>query len=260
MGLNVIMMGAPGAGKGTQAGRFARERGLPKISTGDMLREAIKAGHPVALEAKARMDRGELVDDDTIIAIVKDRLQQPDAQKGFVLDGFPRTVAQARALDEIMTQRNNGPLIVVDVMVPPEELVRRLAMRRICVDCGNNADPAATGKCLKCGGRLEQRADDDQDVVRERLNVYTRLVAGGVVAGERTLEQRDDLKDLVREVRSPRELLDVLRAERVDGGREQLVALAPAAVAQELPPLLDLVDDLGHVTILSHSFGRPPRG
>ena len=174
MGLNVIMMGAPGAGKGTQAGRFARERGLPKISTGDMLREAIKAGHPVALEAKARMDRGELVDDDTIIAIVKDRLQQPDAQKGFVLDGFPRTVAQARALDEIMTQRNNGPLIVVDVMVPPEELVRRLAMRRICVDCGNNADPGATDKCLKCGGRLEQRADDNQEVVRERLNVYTR--------------------------------------------------------------------------------------
>jgi adenylate kinase len=174
MGLNVIMMGAPGAGKGTQAGRFARERGLPKISTGDMLREAIKAGHPVALEAKARMDRGELVDDDTIIAIVRDRLQQPDAQRGFVLDGFPRTVAQARALDEIMTQRNNGPLIVVDVMVPPEELVRRLAMRRICVECGTNADPGATDKCLKCGGRLEQRADDDQDVVRERLNVYTR--------------------------------------------------------------------------------------
>lgn len=174
MGLNVIMMGAPGAGKGTQAGRFARERGLPKISTGDMLREAIKAGHPVALEAKARMDRGELVDDDTIIAIVKDRLQQPDAQKGFVLDGFPRTVAQARALDEIMTQRNNGPLIVVDVMVPPEELVRRLAMRRICVECGTNADPGAIDKCLKCGGRLEQRADDNQDVVRERLNVYTR--------------------------------------------------------------------------------------
>ena len=87
------------------------------------------------------MDRGELVDDDTIIAIVKDRLQQPDAQRGFVLDGFPRTVAQARALDEIMSQRNNGPLIVIDVMVPAEELVRRLAMRRICVDCGTNADP-----------------------------------------------------------------------------------------------------------------------
>jgi len=174
MGLNVIMMGAPGAGKGTQADRFARERGLPKISTGDMLREAIKAGEPVALKAKERMDRGELADDATMIAIVRKRLQQPDAQAGFVLDGFPRTVAQARALDEIMNERNNGPLIVVDVMVPPEELVRRLAMRRICVACGTNADPKATDSCLKCGGRLEQRADDNQEVVRERLSVYAR--------------------------------------------------------------------------------------
>ena len=174
MGLNVIMMGAPGAGKGTQAGRFARERGLPKISTGDMLREAINAGDPVALAVKGRMDRGELADDATIIAIVKKRLQQPDAQAGFVLDGFPRTVAQARALDEIMRERNNGPLIVVDVMVPPDELVRRLATRRICVTCQTNADAKATDRCLKCGGRLEQRTDDNQDVVRERLSVYVR--------------------------------------------------------------------------------------
>ena len=174
MGLNVIMMGAPGAGKGTQAGRFARERGLPKISTGDMLREAIKAGDPVALKVKERMDRGELADDATMIAIVRKRLQQPDAQTGFVLDGFPRTVAQAKALDGIMDERNNGPLIVVDVMVPPEVLVQRLAMRRICVSCQTNADPEATDKCLKCGGRLEQRVDDNQDVVRERLAVYVR--------------------------------------------------------------------------------------
>ena len=174
MGLNVIMMGAPGAGKGTQAGRFARERGLPKISTGDMLREAIKAGDPVALKVKERMDRGELADDVTMIEIVRKRLQQPDAQAGFVLDGFPRTVAQAKALDGIMNERNNGPLIVVDVMVPPEELVRRLATRRICVDCQTNADPKATDRCLKCGGRLEQRTDDNQDVVRERLSVYVR--------------------------------------------------------------------------------------
>ena len=109
MGLNVIMMGAPGAGKGTQAGRFARERGLPKISTGDMLREAIKAGHPVALEAKARMDRGELVDDETIIKIVEDRLKQPDAQKGFILDGFPRNTSQADALGALLT-RIGAPL------------------------------------------------------------------------------------------------------------------------------------------------------
>jgi adenylate kinase len=173
MSLNVIMMGAPGAGKGTQAGRFARERGLPKISTGDMLREAIRERNPVALEAKARMDRGELVDDPTMIAIVKERLMRPDAKCGFVLDGFPRTVAQAEALDAIMRERNNGPLVIVDVDVPQQELVRRLAMRRICVRCGANAPPTAQ-QCDPCGGELEQRADDNQEVVLERLNVYQR--------------------------------------------------------------------------------------
>jgi adenylate kinase len=173
MGLNVIMMGAPGAGKGTQAGRFARERGLLKISTGDILREAVRERNPVALEAKARMDRGELVDDATMIAIVRDRLTRPDAKCGFVLDGFPRTVAQAEALDGFMRERNNGPLIIVDVEVPPQELVRRLGMRRVCVKCGNNALPAAQ-QCSTCGGELEQRADDNQEVVLERLNVYQR--------------------------------------------------------------------------------------
>ena len=173
MGLNVIMMGPPGAGKGTQAGRFAHERGLVKISTGDILREAVREDNPTALEAKAKMDRGELVDDATMIAIVAGRLRKSDANPGFVLDGFPRTVAQAQALDGIMQQRNNGPLIVVDVVVPEQELVRRLASRRICASCGTNADalgPATT--CRACGGELVQRIDDDQGVVRERLNVY----------------------------------------------------------------------------------------
>lgn len=175
MGLNVIMMGPPGAGKGTQATRFARERGLPKISTGDILREAIKEQHPVALTAKARMDRGELVDDDTMIAIVRDRLLRPDARAGFVLDGFPRTVAQAEALDKIMDERGNGPLIVVDVEVPEQELVRRLADRRICSRCGTNANPQDTSAtCGKCGGELVQRADDDRQVVLERLKIYAR--------------------------------------------------------------------------------------
>ena len=175
MGLNVIMMGPPGAGKGTQAGRFARERGLLKISTGDILREAIRERNPVALAAKADMDRGELVDDATMIAIVRERLLRPDAASGFVLDGFPRTVAQARALDEITAERNNGPLIVVDVVVPEAELVRRLASRRICSKCGTNADPfGATATCTKCGGDLVQRTDDDSEVVLERLKVYHR--------------------------------------------------------------------------------------
>jgi adenylate kinase len=173
MGLNVIMMGPPGAGKGTQAGRLASERGLPKISTGDILREAIKERNPTALEAKARMDRGELVDDGTMIAIVADRLARPDVRSGFVLDGFPRTVAQAEALDELMERLGCGQLIVVDVAVPDQEIVRRLASRRICSACGINADPSGSGDtCLTCEGRLVQRDDDDQGVVLERLRVY----------------------------------------------------------------------------------------
>jgi len=177
--LNVIMMGPPGAGKGTQAGRFARERGLLKISTGDILRESIKDGLPVALHAKELMDRGELLDDATMIAIVRERLLRPDAQPGFVLDGFPRTVPQAEALDRIVAERNNGPLVIVDVRVPELELVRRLAGRLICSTCGANAEPARAGepaptRCGKCGGELEQRADDNEQVVLERLKVYER--------------------------------------------------------------------------------------
>ena len=172
MRLNVIMMGPPGAGKGTQAGRFARERGLVKISTGDILREAIKAKNPTALAAQAQMDRGELVDDAMIIAIVAERLGRSDAKAGFVLDGFPRTVAQARALDELMARTDSGPLIVIDVAVPEQELVRRLGSRRICRRCGTNASAVDALACAKCGGELIQRADDDQSVVRERLKVY----------------------------------------------------------------------------------------
>ncbi|HTI41520.1 MAG TPA: adenylate kinase [Vicinamibacterales bacterium] len=179
MALNVIMMGPPGAGKGTQAGRFARERGLVKISTGDILREAIKEGTPVGLRAKELMDRGELVDDATMIDIVRERLTRPDAQRGFVLDGFPRTVVQAEALDKIVAERRNGPLIVVDVRVPAGELVRRLASRLICGTCGTNAESAkaaaaAPAVCAKCGGELVQRADDNEQVVLERLKVYER--------------------------------------------------------------------------------------
>jgi adenylate kinase len=177
--LNVIMIGPPGAGKGTQAGRFARERGLLKISTGDILRDGIKAQLPAALRAKERMDRGELVDDETMVAIVRERLLRPDAQRGFVLDGFPRTVVQANALDQIVAERNNGPLVVVDVRVPEHELVRRLAGRMICAKCGANAELTMDGSpvatvCGTCGGELVQRADDNEEVVRERLKVYER--------------------------------------------------------------------------------------
>ncbi len=174
MALNLLMLGPPGAGKGTQAERFARVRGIPKISTGDILREAVQEKSDIGLRAKAIMDRGELVGDEVMIGIVRERLEREDAMSGFVLDGFPRTVAQAVALDGIMITRD--PLIVVDIVVPEAELVRRLGTRLICEACGTGAPVAgrAAAACAKCGGRLVQRADDNQAVVLDRLKVYHR--------------------------------------------------------------------------------------
>jgi adenylate kinase len=175
MALNLLMLGPPGAGKGTQAERFAKERRIPKISTGDILREAVHDKTEIGLRAKAIMDRGELVSDEVMIGIVGGRLERDDAASGFVLDGFPRTVAQAVALDAIMAERD--PLIVVDIVVPETELVRRLGTRSICRLCGANAAVGSTvgAACLKCGGRLVQRTDDNQAVVLERLKVYHRM-------------------------------------------------------------------------------------
>ena len=174
MSLNLLMLGPPGAGKGTQAERFAQARGIPRISTGDILREAAHANTEIGQRAKAVMDRGELVGDDVMIGIVRERLERKDAMGGFVLDGFPRTVAQASALDGIMVERD--PLIVVDIVVPEAELVRRLGTRMICDDCGTGAPiaGAAGAACAKCGGKLVQRADDNQAIVLERLKVYHR--------------------------------------------------------------------------------------
>src|SRR5579862_6565165 len=136
--LNLALLGAPGAGKGTQAARLARDRGIPQISTGDILREAVASRSELGLRAKAVMDSGKLVSDEVIIAIVKERLDRSDAAGGFVLDGFPRTVAQAIALDGIVEGR--APLIVVDIDVPETELVKRLAARLVCARCGANAE------------------------------------------------------------------------------------------------------------------------
>lgn len=173
MSLNLVVLGPPGAGKGTQADRFAKERGIPKISTGDILREAVAAGTPLGKIAKAAIDAGRLVSDDVMIGIVRDRLARPDVANGFVLDGFPRTVVQARALDEIMAGR--APLIVVDVQVPPEELVLRASRRRVCSRCGFTTTVAGgAARCTRCNGELVIRSDDRADVVRERLRVYER--------------------------------------------------------------------------------------
>jgi adenylate kinase len=179
MALNLIMLGAPGAGKGTQAERFAKAHGIPKISTGDMLREGVRTGTDIGLQAKAVMERGELVSDDMVIGLVRERLDRPDTLNGFVLDGFPRTVPQAEALDRLMAGRD--PLIVIDITVPEQELVRRLSARVVCEECGSNAEGVslsqmATLHCRRCGGRLKQRTDDNDTVVRERLKVFRRNV------------------------------------------------------------------------------------
>ena len=177
MAVNLVMLGPPGAGKGTQALQLARQRDIPHISTGDILREAVQAGTELGRQAKAVMDAGRLVSDDLMVPIVRARLARPDAQRGFLLDGFPRTVPQARALDEMLHGRD--PLIVVDLAVADEELVRRLSRRRVCGQCGatvgasqSQAEPQT--RCDRCGGALVLRADDREEVVRERLAVYRR--------------------------------------------------------------------------------------
>jgi adenylate kinase len=170
--LNLVMLGPPGAGKGTQAERISRTRLLPKISTGDILREAVHNGTPLGCAAKEEMEAGRLVSDDVMIGIVEERLARGDAQSGFVLDGFPRTIVQAGALDRMIDGR--GPLVVLDIVVPEEVLVRRLATRRICSQCGQNAAVEWLTACGKCGGDLVARIDDGVEIVRERLGVYLR--------------------------------------------------------------------------------------
>jgi adenylate kinase len=165
------MLGAPGAGKGTQAERFAKQRGIPRISTGDILREAVQAGSELGRAARTTMEAGRLVPDDVMIGVVKERLSKKDADTGFVLDGFPRTVTQAEALDTMLDKA--APLVIVDIEVPEDVLVKRLAERRICGNCGWGATPGVAS-CARCGGELVTRSDDGEETVRERLRVYAR--------------------------------------------------------------------------------------
>ena len=174
MALNVVMLGPPASGKGTQAVRLAQAKGIPTISTGDILREAAAGGSELGLRAKELMDRGELLGDEEMIGIVKERLARPDAARGYILDGFPRTVPQAQALDEML---NGEPLVIVDLAVPHAELLHRMEGRRVCSQCAAIAEPGSTSKdtCARCGGRMITRADDEDEAVRQhRLDVYVR--------------------------------------------------------------------------------------
>ncbi|MEJ2232958.1 MAG: adenylate kinase [Syntrophobacterales bacterium] len=175
--MNIILLGPPGAGKGTQAKMLVEKYQIPQISTGDILRAAVKEGSPLGKEAKACMDKGELVPDSVVIGIVEERIQQSDCANGYMLDGFPRTVPQAEALDGMLKNLSSQIDHVVSIEVANEELVGRLTGRRTCRDCGAGFHvmfdpPEKEGVCDKCGGELYQRDDDNVETVTSRLEVY----------------------------------------------------------------------------------------
>ena len=177
--LNIILMGPPGAGKGTQAKKIIDGFHLPHISTGDMFREAIAKGTPLGLQAKAIIERGDLVPDEITIGLVKERLSQPDCEHGYLLDGFPRTIPQAEALKVMGPEIGRAVNLVIDITVPDEELVRRIAGRRVCPSCGasfhiTDMKPKVEGICDRCGAALIQRKDDNAESLKVRLaNYYT---------------------------------------------------------------------------------------
>jgi adenylate kinase len=201
--MKMILLGPPGAGKGTQAKMLIDKLGIPQISTGDILRAAVKEGTPLGLEAKSYMDSGGLVPDEVIIGIVKERIQEEDCAKGFILDGFPRTIGQAEALGRMLSEMDSTIDAVASLTVEEEELVRRLTGRRTCRACGFGfhvqfKPPKAEGVCDECGGELYQRDDDQEVAIRERLSVYREQTQPLIdfYRGKGTLKAIDGLGDI----------------------------------------------------------------
>ena len=175
----LIFLGAPGAGKGTQAREVSRHFSIPQISTGDMLREAVRNQTPLGLAAKAKMEAGELVPDEVVCGIVEQRIGQPDCQRGFILDGFPRTIAQAEFVDSMLLAKGKGNPLVFDIKVDRDLLLKRLTGRRTCSVGGEIYNvyfnpPKVEGICDKDGGKLLQRADDNEETIRQRLVAYEK--------------------------------------------------------------------------------------
>lgn len=215
--MRVVFLGPPGSGKGTQARRLASSRGVLHLSTGDMLRSAVEKRTPTGLDAKRYMERGELVPDAVVDALVRERLGQADARKGFLLDGYPRNVAQATALSKVLSDLKEPLTAVVLLQVDDEKLVRRIAGRRSCgsAACGAvyhvDSKPARkAGVCDACGGALMQRSDDREDVVRERLRVYHANTA--------PLVNHYGAQGLLRRVDGDRPIEDVARAVEAAAG------------------------------------------
>ena len=177
--MNLIIMGPPGAGKGTQSRRLGEHLGVPVISTGEILRDEIKRKTTLGSQAKRHMDKGELIPDALMVGVIEERLRRPDCASGFILDGFPRTVAQADALHKTLSQLGGSLELAVSLSVPNDELLKRLSGRRTCRECGAMYHiifdpPTNAGLCNKCNGELYQRDDDHEDIISSRLEVYER--------------------------------------------------------------------------------------
>jgi adenylate kinase len=217
--MNIILLGPPGAGKGTQAKVLEQSRGFRQLSTGDMLRAAIAAGSDIGLKAKAIMDRGDLVSDDVIIGIVAERLQQPDITNGVIFDGFPRTTAQAEALDSLLAKRHEKLDAVIEMKVNDDELVKRISGRYTCKSCGTGyhdayAQPKVAGTCDKCGGtEFIRRPDDNAGTVRDRLSVYNRQTAPLVAyyGAKGNLHPIDGMEEIARVSHAVAHVLDGLK-------------------------------------------------
>lgn len=180
--MRLVLLGAPGAGKGTQAKKLIEKYGIPQISTGDILRAAVAAGTPLGKEAKSYMDKGELVPDRVVLGMVEERLKQDDCKKGYILDGFPRNVAQAEALDKLLNALGMPLDAALSVDVPFDDLMKRLTGRRTCKACAQMYNvyfnpPKKEGVCDKCGGELFQRDDDKEATIKKRLEVYNSQTA-----------------------------------------------------------------------------------
>jgi adenylate kinase len=180
--MRLVLLGAPGAGKGTQAKMLIEKYGIPQISTGDILRKAVADGTPLGKEAKIIMDKGELVTDEIVIGLVKERLAQDDCKKGYILDGFPRTTPQAEELDNVLASMNSPLDTALSVDVDMGDLMKRLTGRRTCGGCQQMynvhfSPPQKDGVCDKCGGELIQRGDDKEDTIKNRLEVYEKSTA-----------------------------------------------------------------------------------
>ncbi len=174
--MNLVLLGAPGSGKGTQSQFIIDEFGIPHISTGDILRAAVKEGTSLGLKAKSFMDAGELVPDDLIIDLMKERLSQDDAQKGFILDGFPRTSPQAAALDAALSADGRRIDRAIAINVSDEDIIERLSSRRVCRSCGYTGTKTDV-TCPSCGGEMYQRDDDNPETIKNRLSVYHKMTA-----------------------------------------------------------------------------------